>query len=258
MTMRRKWAILPGLLALVAAAVMLSASQGAPNQQQPDTLPPPAVDSLVAPRGPWGYSAASSSQGDSPEQPIAFPHPVHVKVLGMNCLYCHYSANRSPDPGLPAMNVCMGCHEILVGPNRPASVTGPARVSSEIAKLQQYWRDKVPVPWVRIHKVPDYVTFPHMRHVSAGVTCQTCHGDVQNMQRVFQYASLNMGWCVSCHVRGYTPPAEAPPGLEPIAATVSRPHEVTLPAPDTAIAGVPVGMTGYPRRARYDCSTCHY
>ena len=57
-----------------------------------------------------------------------------------------------------------------------------------------------PIPWVRIHKVPDYVNFPHMRHVSAGVTCQTCHGEVQKMNQVFQYASLNMGWCINCHI----------------------------------------------------------
>src|SRR4029079_9643152 len=57
---------------------------------------------------------------------------------------------------------------------------------------------------VRIHKVPEYVHFPHMRHVSAGVTCQTCHGKIQEMPQVYQYSSLNMGWCVSCHVNGYS------------------------------------------------------
>jgi len=58
---------------------------------------------------------------------------------------------------------------------------------------------KAPVPWVRIHKVPEYVHFPHMRHVNAGVTCQSCHGQINNMPQVFQYASLNMGWCINCH-----------------------------------------------------------
>ena len=61
-----------------------------------------------------------------------------------------------------------------------------------------------PIPWVRIHKLPEYVHFPHMRHVNAGVTCQTCHGQIQKMDRVYQFASLNMGWCVSCHVNGYS------------------------------------------------------
>ena len=57
---------------------------------------------------------------------------------------------------------------------------------------------------MRIHKVPEYVHFPHTRHINAGVTCQTCHGQIQKMDRVYQYASLNMGWCVSCHVNGYS------------------------------------------------------
>jgi hypothetical protein len=248
MTMRRKWAVLPGLLVLAAAAVMVAASIGASNGTTSDIARP----------GPWGYSAASSPQGNSPTQPIAFPHPVHVKTLGMNCLYCHFSADKSPDPGLPAVGTCMGCHEFFVGPQRPQSPTGPQRTSQAIAQLQQYWKDQKPIPWVRIHKVPDYVNFPHMRHVSAGVTCQTCHGDVQNMQQVFQYASLNMGWCVNCHVSGYTPPAAPPPGLEAVARAIAARPAPSGPAADTALGGAPVGMTGYPRKARYDCSVCHF
>jgi hypothetical protein len=249
MMMRRMWAVVPGLLILAAAAVLLSASNGASNGTTTDVARP----------GPWEYSAASSSQGNSPVQPIRFPHPVHVKTLGMNCLYCHFSADKAPDPGLPAMSTCMGCHEIFVGPQRPASPTGPQRTSQEIAKLQQYWKDGKPVPWIRIHKVPDYVNFPHMRHVSAGVTCQSCHGDVQNMQQVFQFASLNMGWCVNCHVDGYTPPTQAPPGLESIAQTVTARSTAVAPTTaDTASSGVHVGMSGFPRKARYDCSVCHY
>lgn len=175
MPMRRKWAAIPGLLALAALATMVSA-----------------------------YSGASTPQGRAPEQPIAFPHPRHVQPvaqggLGMSCLYCHYAANKSPDPGLPAVGTCMGCHTI-VGPDRPAVANRPARKSAEIQKLVTYARDSTPIPWVRIHKVPDYVNFPHMRHVNAGVTCQDCHGQVQDMNRVYQASSLNMGWCVNCHL----------------------------------------------------------
>ena len=167
---RRKWTAIPGLVLLAAGAVMISA-----------------------------YSGASSSQNRSPEQPIKFPHPVHVQKLGMNCLYCHYTANKSPDPGLPAVGTCMGCHTII-GPQRPAIAGRPARTSPDIARLQEFAAKNLPIPWVRIHKVPDYVNFPHMRHVNAGVTCQDCHGPVQDMPRVYQASSLNMGWCVNCHV----------------------------------------------------------
>ena len=149
MTQRRKWTAIPGLLLLVIGAVVLSA-----------------------------YSGASSSQGNQPTQPINFPHPKHAGAvkdggLGLNCLYCHNTANKSFDVGMPAVNTCMGCHTVIPGSTPQAK--------TEIAKLQKYAADKKPVPWVRIHKVPDYVHFPHVRHVNAGVTCQTCHGQVQKM-----------------------------------------------------------------------------
>jgi len=98
--------------------------------------------------------------------------------------------------------------------DRPVDYSSQA----EIQKLAAYWNKKEPVPWVRIHKLPEYVHFPHMRHVNAGVTCQTCHGQIQNMKQVYQASSLNMGWCISCHI----------------------------------------GESNPPFRARYDCSSCHY
>jgi hypothetical protein len=201
MTIKRKWTVIPGFVALAAAATVLSA-----------------------------YSGASSSQGREPEQPINFPHPKHAGTvekggLGMNCQYCHFSANKSPDPGMPAVSTCMGCHTVI------------KTNSPQIQKLTRYWNAKLPVPWVRIHKVPDYVQFPHMRHVGAGVTCQSCHGQVQNMNQVYQYASLNMGWCINCHVNGYKP------------------------AEGARLAGVqptPAEVAAAPKKARYDCANCHY
>jgi hypothetical protein len=213
MTSRRKWTLVPAFFAIATAATLLSA-----------------------------YSGASSSQGYSPVQPIKFPHPVHVQTLGMNCLYCHYSANKSPDPGLPAVGTCMGCHTV-VGPNRPALDGKPARVSEEIKKLQTLAPPGQPdkwqtIPWERIHKLPEYVHFPHMRHVNAGVTCQSCHGAVQGMEQVAQAASLNMGWCVNCHVKGY----KLSDGL--------------MAAGDTA--GARAAANVEPKKARYDCAICHY
>ena len=207
MTKRRKWSVIPGFLALAAAATVLSA-----------------------------YSGASSSQGREPVQPVNFPHPRHVQPtsqggLGMNCVYCHFSANKAPDPGMPAVGTCMGCHLL---------VRGKADSSKrEIAKLASYYNKKLPVPWVRIHKVPDYVQFPHMRHVSAGVTCQSCHGQVNNMARVYQASSLNMGWCVNCLVNGYN---------------AAEGHRLAG-APDSVVKAA---ATQPLRKARYDCAICHY
>lgn len=218
MTERRKWTAIPGLLALAVAAVVLSA-----------------------------YSGASSSQNRQPQQPINFPHTVHVEKLGMNCLYCHYTANKSPDPGLPAVSTCMGCHT-LVGPDRPKSDLGEKRRSIELEKLVKYWNNGAgkPIPWERIHKLPDYVHFPHMRHVNAGVTCQTCHGQIQKMPQVYQFASLNMGWCVTCHVNGYTPQQ----GLE-AAGYATAPAAQSGSAPSASDSSAR-------KTARYDCANCHY
>lgn len=132
--------------------------------------------------------------GDAPEQPIAFPHDVHAGTLSMPCMYCHYSADRSPDAGMPALQTCTGCH----------APTGPLlfrQDSPELQKLVRYAEQKAPIPWVRIHDLPDHAHFPHMMHVNAGLECQQCHGPVQEMgpPEVEQVAPLQMGWCIDCH-----------------------------------------------------------
>ena len=240
MTGLRKWVVISGVAAIVIAATMMSAFAGPQGTAAPAPVATKETATQIANReatgkavpGPWAYSGASGyttyiggGVGRSPVQPVKFPHPVHVNTLKMNCVFCHSAAFKSPDPGLPAVALCMGCH-LLVAGDRP-----------EIKKLSDYYNKKLPVPWVRIHKVPEYVHFPHMRHVNAGVTCQSCHGQINNMPQVFQYASLNMGWCVSCHVNGYSP-------AEGLKAAGYVPDKATLDLPR--------------RRASYDCANCHY
>jgi hypothetical protein len=259
MIRRRQWATVPAFVAVAGAVAALAAYQGVSSQQAPAK---PSSDTVITHDpgpGPWGYHGASSAQGYSPVQPIKFPHPKHVKGLGLNCVYCHYAAPRSADPGLPAMSTCMGCHLFTFSlAKRP-----------EIVKLTDYWNKKQPIPWVRIHRLPEYVHFPHMRHVNVGVTCQTCHGQVQEMYQVYQYASLNMGWCVNCHVNGYTAAqgdqaagsarelgpqgASSTPNVGPNAASDVR----NGTAGDTG-RNIGPPLTDVVHRARYDCSTCHY
>jgi hypothetical protein len=69
----------------------------------------------------------------------------------------------------------------------------------EITKLQGYWERGEEIPWVEVYRLPDYVKFNHKRHVKAGMLCQDCHGPVQEMDVVYQYPSLKMGWCLKCH-----------------------------------------------------------
>jgi len=130
---------------------------------------------------------AQLGQNKGPEQPIHFPHNIHAGKLGMDCLYCHYGAEKSPVDNIPPLSTCMGCHKIAVT-DRP-----------EIQKLTKYWDAGTPVPWVAVYHLPEHVKFNHKRHVRAGLACQQCHGPVQQMSTVYQYPSLKMGWCVSCH-----------------------------------------------------------
>jgi hypothetical protein len=125
--------------------------------------------------------------GKGPAQPIAFSHELHAGKLGMDCLYCHSSAINSPVANIPATSTCMGCHKIAVA-DRP-----------EIQKLKAFHDKGENVPWVEVYRLPDHVKFNHKRHVRAGIQCMDCHGPVDKMATVYQYPSLKMGWCVTCH-----------------------------------------------------------
>jgi hypothetical protein len=81
----------------------------------------------------------------------------------------------------------MGCHKIT------------ALDKPEVQKLKGYWDRKEPIPWIKINDLPDFVIFTHKRHVIKGIECQTCHGPVETMDQMQRIASLEMGWCVSCH-----------------------------------------------------------
>ena len=122
-----------------------------------------------------------------PTQPIAFSHQIHAGKLQMDCRYCHYGASKSAWANIPAVSTCMGCHKIAMT-DKP-----------EVIKLTAYYDRGEPIPWVKVHYLPDHVKFNHKRHVLAEIACQTCHGPVQEMAVVYQYSSLKMGWCVSCH-----------------------------------------------------------
>lgn len=66
-----------------------------------------------------------------------------------------------------------------------------------------------PIEWTRVHNLPDHVYFNHAQHVNSGeVDCQQCHGKVEEMEILSQYAPLSMGWCINCHreseVKGFS------------------------------------------------------
>ena len=150
-------------------------------------------------------------QGYQPVQPIHFSHKIHAGDNGIDCKYCHSSARVSKTSGIPSLNVCMNCHKSIYEYNGETSLEYTKDFyDGEIKKLyaaagwddaqQKYTGESHPVKWVRIHNLPDFVYFNHSQHVTvAGVECQTCHGPVQEMEVVKQFAPLTMGWCVNCH-----------------------------------------------------------
>jgi hypothetical protein len=135
----------------------------------------------------YARSPFATGQGNPRMQPVLFDHRHHVGDDEIDCLYCHGDAERSRYAGVPATEVCMGCHNqvwsdsALLAPVRESLATG------------------TPIAWVRVHSLPDFVYFDHSIHVTSGVACATCHGRIDRMAAVYQVQPLTMRWCLDCH-----------------------------------------------------------
>ncbi len=158
-------------------------------------------------------------KGYAPIQPIHYSHKIHAGDNEIECKYCHSSARVSKNAGIPSLNLCMNCHENIneytgrpEGPSQEDLAMGYTNefYTGEIKKLykavgwdedeRRYTGETQPVEWVRVHNLPDFAYFNHSQHVSvAGIECQTCHGPVEEMEIMEQYAPLTMGWCIDCH-----------------------------------------------------------
>lgn len=145
------------------------------------------------------------TQGYQPVQPIKYSHQLHAGTLKIACQYCHGGAWKSKNAGIPSANICMNCHKAVQLRDRYNG-----QVSPEIAKIykaldydpdkQKYGSNQRPIQWVKIHQLQDFVYFNHSQHVKVGkLVCQQCHGQVQAMKEVYQYAPMTMSWCVNCH-----------------------------------------------------------
>lgn len=136
---------------------------------------------------------ASQQETPSPEEtassgePFTFNHEVMVQE-GIQCLYCHADARRSPSAGMPSMQKCMGCHKVIATDN------------PDVQTLTDYWDRQEPISWQRHIRLPRFVYFSHQVHVvAAGLNCERCHGDVGQMSEALPVAEINMGWCLDCH-----------------------------------------------------------
>ena len=166
----------------------------------------------------------------SPDQPIPFSHKHHVGDDGIDCRYCHTSVEKSGFAGIPSTAICMTCHSQLF---TDAPMLEPLRESA---------RSGVPIRWVRVHDLPDFVFFDHSIHIAKGVGCVECHGRVDRMPRIERVASLEMQWCLGCH-RNPGPHLRPPEKVFDMAASADPTIAARMHLLDT--------------RRMTDCSTCH-
>ena len=175
----------------------------------------------VAATGTLAYALSNARKGYAPRQPILFRHTrmagppvmqasdtgerVNVGGFGIPCVYCHTMPYKGRHSTIPSTAVCMNCHS-TVGLNR-----------EWVLKMKEYWDRGEPIPWVKVHDLPDFVYYDHSAHVNAKdekgnpklprtdaqgnaiVVCENCHGKVEQMEIVTVQNAFNMQWCLDCH-----------------------------------------------------------
>lgn len=223
--------------------------------------------------GMWYYATPEFWEvGYMPDQPIDYSHQIHASKLGMDCLYCHTEVKESRAANIPSVSTCMNCHTVVdeksgylkLAITQDGSSPSPHWRNTELAKLREYWNNGESIPWARVHKLPDYVHFPHNAHVNIGVSCYSCHQRIDTMPRVFQATSLSMSFCLECHrdpsghlldVHG----VEDADGLRaPVRVTDLGTVEQLLQQPDYA-ANVGARLAERLRSAPpLHCAACHY
>jgi predicted CXXCH cytochrome family protein len=135
----------------------------------------------------WVRAPSWRGQFDPIDQPVEFDHRHHVQDDGIDCLYCHTTATSSASAGIPSTELCMGCHNQIWSQ------------SPLLEPVRRSYFSGAPIPWNRVHDVPDFVYFNHAIHTNKGIGCMSCHGRVDQMGRVYQVSSLSMGFCLDCH-----------------------------------------------------------
>jgi hypothetical protein len=135
----------------------------------------------------YWFSPKYTDVGYRPEQPVPYSHKLHAGDLGLDCRYCHNTVEKAAHAAIPPNSTCMNCHALV------------KTDSARLAKVREADKTGEPIPWVRVHQLPDYAFFDHSAHVAAGVGCASCHGRVDQMVVVEMKQPLSMGWCLECH-----------------------------------------------------------
>ena len=178
-----------------------------------------------------------------PRQPIPFSHRFHSTDLGVDCMYCHIGTERSVSGVVPPVEVCMGCHRIA-GSGLPP-----------IEELRGYDARGEPIPWKWVNKLPEFVQFSHRAHLRNEIDCAECHGPVEEMDRVYQWASFTMGWCLECH---RSEPRETDVATDHLLATRYPAPEPPAGRQGFSLYPIAIDMGYGATRAPIDCASCHH
>ncbi|MBI2842326.1 MAG: cytochrome c3 family protein [Armatimonadetes bacterium] len=122
-----------------------------------------------------------------PAQPVPFSHRIHAGTKDISCFFCHQYATVSANAGIPSVEKCLLCHNVIVPRWRP------------VEKIHEYAQRNEPIPWVRVNRMPEFTHFSHQAHLARGFDCSRCHGNVKEMDRIRPVYKFDMKFCVNCH-----------------------------------------------------------
>jgi hypothetical protein len=185
----------------------------------------------------WYFGSPKfTDAGYGPVQPVEYSHKLHAGDLGIDCRYCHYTVEKAGFAAVPPTQVCMNCHSKV------------KTDSQKLLAVRESFAKDAAIPWVKIHRLPDFVFFNHSAHVTAGVGCSSCHGRIDQMPRVAQKEPLSMSWCLDCH-------RNPGPALRPADKVTEMAWK---PSPELALSSAPaMAATGREVHPPTHCSGCH-
>ena len=189
---------------------------------------------FLAALGVFEMNPRTHNVGYQPVQPVEYSHAMHAGELGIDCYYCHYSVEVAALAAIPPLQTCMNCHDSI---NTESEKTQLMRDSFETG---------IPIQWVKVHNLSDFVYFNHSAHLRGGIGCVTCHGRIDTMDVVYQAKSLGMAWCLECHrnPQKYIRPREFITSM------------TWIPDEDRIVLGERL-IDEYGIKASTNCSTCH-
>jgi hypothetical protein len=158
-------------------------------------------------------------------------------------MYCHAGTERSVSGVVPSVDICMGCHQVA-GTGLPP-----------IERLRELARNGETIQWEWVNKLPEFVQFSHRPHLRNNLACAECHGPVEQMDRVYQWAPFTMGWCLECHRQ---PPQASDVSTDYVLSQLNRPPEIPDERQDLSFYPRAINSNYGATRAPTDCAACHH